>query len=101
ASGLCRRRFDQERLNFFHYILYAHSRGKPKCPASTPEEQAACLLSPDFHVPSTSSGVSDLPGADSMVTLGAWGNGFVGTEFMQASTTLHELGHSLWRTHGG
>ncbi len=31
-AGTCRRRFDQNRLNFFHYVLYAHSRGKPKEP---------------------------------------------------------------------
>jgi len=102
ASGACRSRFDQNRLNFFHYILYAHAKGKPKCAGTTPAEQAACVEgNPDFHVPSSSSGSSDLPGGDSMVTMGFWGNGFVGTDFAQASTTMHELGHSMWRTHGG
>ena len=35
-----------------------------------------------------------------MVTLGLW-DALVGTEFMQASTTLHELGHNLGLWHGG
>ena len=35
-----------------------------------------------------------------MITLGLWDN-FVGTNFMQASTLLHELGHNLGLIHGG
>ena len=46
------------------------------------------------------SGVGELPGRFFMVTLGLW-DGLVGTEFMQASTTLHELGHNLGLWHGG
>ena len=48
------------RLNFFHYVLYAHARGKPKelCLTGTPTDQATCrATNPDFHVPSSSSGV--------------------------------------------
>ena len=104
TSGACRRRFDRNRMNYFHYMLYAHSRGKPKelCITGTPAEQEQCKLTdPNYHVPSSSSGVSDLPGGDGMVTLGQWGHGFVGSVFVQASTTMHELGHSLWRSHGG
>ena len=116
-TGGCRRRFDQERMNFFHYILYAHYRGKPEstypCLDATgqevmyPDTTARPLTcgplatNPNFHIPSTSSGVADLPGADAMVTLGAWGNNFTGSDFVQASTTMHELGHTFALTHGG
>jgi hypothetical protein len=103
VAGNCRRRFDQNRLNFFHYILYAHSRAKPKdlCLTGTDDEKAACRNTVAYHTPSTASGVSDQPGGDSMVTLGGWGHGFVGSDFVRASTTMHELGHSFWRGHGG
>jgi hypothetical protein len=103
VSGNCRRRFDQERLNFFHYILYAHARAKPKepCVTGTDAQRATCrATNPDFHIPGTSTGVSDFLGGDGLVTLGAWGD-FVGSEFVVASTTMHELGHSFGRGHGG
>ena len=44
--------------------------------------------------------MSDLPGGNGMITLGLWDD-FIGTQFVQASTTLHELGHSLNLWHGG
>jgi hypothetical protein len=50
--------------------------------------------------PRSNSGVSDVGGGDLMVTLGLWDNS-VGTDFMQASTLLHELGHNLDLGHGG
>ena len=84
AGTDCRQRFDTNRRDLFHYLLYAHARGMPK--STDP-------ASPDFHVPRSSSGISDLPGGDGMVTLGLWDN-FVGTDFVQASTTMHELGHN-------
>src|SRR5262249_42440377 len=87
----CRRRFDRDRNGFFHYMLYAHARGMPK---STDK------ASPDFHVPRSTSGVSDLPGGNGMVTLGLWDN-FIGTDFAVAATTMHELGHQLELWHGG
>jgi hypothetical protein len=91
-AGNCRRRFDRERNNFFHYVLFAHSRGIPKSSDPT---------SSDFHVPSSSGGRGDLPaGADAVVTLGWWDN-FVGTDLNQASVLLHELGHNLGLWHGG
>jgi hypothetical protein len=91
-AGNCRRRFDRERNNFFHYVLFAHSRGIPKSSDPT---------SSDFHVPSSSGGRGDLPaGADAVVTLGWWDN-FVGTDLNQASTLLHEIGHNLGLWHGG
>ena len=104
VAGDCRRRFDQNRLNFFHYVLYAHARGKPKelCLTGSPAEQEQCrATNPDFHVPSGSSGSGDLPGGDALVTLGFWGHAFVGSDFVRASTTLHELGHNLRLSHGG
>jgi len=57
-------------------------------------------LSVSNGTPRSNSGVSDVGGADLMVTLGRWDNQ-VGSEFMQASTLLHELGHSLDLGHGG
>ena len=103
-SGTCRRRFDQERLNFFRYILYAHSRGKPKelCITGTAAEQETCrATNPNFHIPSSASGIADFPGGDALVSLGQWGHGFVGSDFVRASTTLHEMGHTMHLSHGG
>ena len=51
-------------------------------------------------VPRSNSGQSDLLGGDVIVTLGRWDD-FTGTEFMQASTLMHELGHNLALRHGG
>ena len=114
AGSNCRNRFDSERLNFFHYVLFAHSRGIPKSPLPCldssgtpvgPDASGACTApltdNPDFHVPRSSGGRGDLPtGGDAIVTLGWWDN-FVGTDFNQASTLLHELGHNLGLWHGG
>ena len=61
---------------------------------------AARHHNPLFHVPRSSAGVGDVPGGDFIVSLGFW-DGFVGTDFVQAATTLHELGHNLERWHGG
>jgi len=51
-------------------------------------------------VPRSNSGASDLLGGDVLVALGRWDD-FTGTEFMQASTLMHELGHNLALRHGG
>ncbi len=91
GTGSCRQRFDSNRKDFFHYVLYAHARGIPK--STNP-------ASPDFHVPRGSSGIGDLPGGDALVSLGFWDR-FVGSDFVQASTTMHELGHNMGRSHGG
>jgi len=48
----------------------------------------------------TTSGVSDIGGADSLVTLGLW-KAAGQTDPVQAGTFMHELGHSLGLTHGG
>jgi len=90
-TGKHRRRFDRERFGLFHYVLYAHARGNPK--SDFPDN-------PDFHHPTTASGVADLPGGNVLVTLGLWDD-FVGRPFVRASTTFHETGHNLGLWHGG
>lgn len=111
-AGAHRRRFDLNRRDYFHYVLYSHAQGRPKSPlpclnAGTPtgfgpNGTCAAPLSdnPDYHVPLSVSGVSDLPGGNVLVSLGLWEN-FTGTTFVQASTTFHELGHNLNLWHGG
>ena len=57
---------------------------------------------PEFYVPQSFSGKGDLPGGDAMVTLGLWDHTkFVASKFFQASTAMHELGHTLDLRHGG
>ena len=113
-SSAHRRRFDRDREDFFHYVLYAHARGKAKSPfpciengvpsGYTNTQTHSCSSTgaenPLFDVPTSASGIADLPGNTAMITLGLWDN-FVGTTFMQASTTLHELGHNLNLWHSG
>ena len=48
----------------------------------------------------STSGVSDIGGGDSLITLGLWG-ALGQTDPVQAGTFMHELGHSLGLTHGG
>jgi X-X-X-Leu-X-X-Gly heptad repeat protein len=48
----------------------------------------------------STSGVSDIGGGDSLITLGLWGTAEQ-TDPVQAGTFMHELGHSLGLTHGG
>jgi X-X-X-Leu-X-X-Gly heptad repeat protein len=48
----------------------------------------------------STSGVSDIGGGDSLITLGLWGSSGQ-TDPVQAGTLMHELGHSLGLTHGG
>jgi Bacterial Ig domain len=111
AAGTHRRRFDPVRRGLFHYVLYAHSRAKPKsalpclingvpAPYDSNNNTACNIDNPDFHVPSSTSGIADLPGGNVLVTLGFW-NEFVGRPFARAATTFHELGHNLELYHGG
>jgi hypothetical protein len=51
-------------------------------------------------VASTRSGISDIGGADSLISLGLWGPDGQ-TDQVQSGTLMHELGHSLGLTHGG
>ncbi|MFN8008418.1 MAG: hypothetical protein U0V70_15630 [Terriglobia bacterium] len=59
---------------------------------------------PDLSVASSkatsASGLSDVGGADSLITLGLWGADGLTTQ-VQAGTLMHELGHALALTHGG
>lgn len=78
---------DVRRKPIFRYILLANSQNS--------------------NGSAGASGVSELPGNKSMVTMGNWSfsrNGIQNTNVlinMQASTIMHELGHSLGLHHGG
>jgi hypothetical protein len=106
-GGICERRFDRNRKDMFHYVLFAHALGMPKAPCLLPDgsSDTACEnTNPDFHVPVTNSGIGDLAGGDLMVSLGAFKDAQgkpVGSDFIQGSTLMHELGHNFERRHGG
>jgi hypothetical protein len=96
-------KFDQNRNGLIHYLLYAHTRGKPRnlCVNEDGSPDLNCeATNPDFHVAWSSSGVSALPGDRAIISLGRWDD-FVGKPFMVASTTLHEIGHQWELYHGG
>ena len=80
-------RFDQNRLRHSkRYVLFAHALGLESSVDGIPTEEG--------------SAIGNHTGGDAMVTLGFWDN-FVGTDFMQASTWLHEFGHTGSLKHGG
>ena len=122
-AGDKRRRFDRGRKDLFHYVLLGHARARPKsllpCLKPDPEDleppvamvptgydangtcnTAGWAPNPDFHIPTSVSGVADLPGGDVLITLGLWDE-FVARPFVRASTLFHELGHNLELFHGG
>jgi hypothetical protein len=106
-GAACERRFDRNRQDIFHYVLFAHAVGLPKAAClngdGTADDQCQAT-NPDFHVPRTNSGVADVPGGDLMVALGAFSDVSgkpVGTPFMQGATLMHELGHNFELTHAG
>jgi VCBS repeat-containing protein len=107
GSPNCDRRFDRNRKDMFRYALFAHAIGLPKepCLEADGSADAACQQSnADFHVPRTNSGVADFPGGDVVVSLGGFDDAAgnpIGTSFMQASTLMHELGHTFLLTHAG
>ncbi len=68
--------------------------------SSTYTQSTDPRLSVSSGVESTGSGFSDVGGADSLITLGLWGDPGKTNE-VQAGTFTHELGHSLALTHGG
>jgi hypothetical protein len=79
-------RFARNRKDMFRYALFAHALGIP---------------SPtDAKTPRRTSGIGDSSGGDLMVTLGLWDNQ-TGSDFVQASTLMHELGHTFGLRHGG
>ena len=49
----------------------------------------------------TGSGMSDIGGADSVITLGGWDLSGAAAVNPNAGTLMHELGHTLGLTHGG
>ena len=102
----------RERRPYFHYALGAHTRGTPSSPlpclaadgqpAGYPPNSTTCAAgtdNPQFHVPSGSRGLSDLPGRNVLLSLGLWDE-FVGRPFAREGALFHELGHNqnLWHS---
>jgi len=96
AGALCRRRFDANRFHIFKYGLIAHA-------TAIPREDDPATPYDETRAPRSISGVADggIGGGDFMVTLGFWGNNFIGTDFVQTSTIAHEMGHTIALRHGG
>ena len=95
----CVRRFDSNRKDTFRYGLWAHALGLPKV-----DDSGVPLVDAGSYIPRNISGVADgggSGGGDFMITLGAFGSD-VGNESVQAqaSTFMHELGHTLRLRHG-
>jgi len=67
---------------------------------AAPTKATDPFLSVGSSVVSTGSGVSDIGGADSLISLGLWGADGQ-TVPVESGTFMHELGHSLGLTHGG
>src|SRR5438874_7741370 len=105
----CVRLFDPSRGDSFREAMFVHSVGIPKDPCQIVDTHGDLVSDPncnthDFHVPRTNSGIGDFPGGDLMVALGAFDDTLgkpIGTEFMQGSTLMHELGHTFEYTHAG
>ena len=116
-TGNCRVRFDGVRNGIFHHVLYAHARAKPKSlpcldsdgdaipfddAGDCNEDENPAFNPINYHVPSSTSGIAHLPGSSVLIALGGWDTtNFVGTRFMQVSTTVHELGHNIGLYTGG
>jgi hypothetical protein len=103
---------DPGRERYFRFGLYAHAKGTHKSPfpcldddnnpTMTVDGECSDQPNPKFYVPGGISGSADFPGGDYMVTLGFFDNvSFVGSDFVVASTTMHELGHTIGLGHGG
>jgi len=67
-----------EKAQIFHYVIFGHDRKNG----------------------GTTSGYSEAPGNDILITLGSWDYS-VGTEDHQAGALMHEIGHNLNLLHGG
>lgn len=84
------------------YFGTATERNDPAAAAIREAKRQAfryCIFG-NMHGSDTSSGLSELPGNDFMVTLGGWGTPG-GTSNQKAGTFMHEMGHSLGLGHGG
>lgn len=79
--------FDLRRKNIFHYMLFGNSQ-----------------LNTGLR---DSSGLAEISGNDSIITLGGWGLNALTSENQnklinfQAGTVMHEFGHNLSLRHGG
>jgi hypothetical protein len=77
--------FSYDRLQFFHYLIFANSQ--------------------NLNGSSGSSGLAEFEGNDLIVSLGNWGLSAAGDLNklinFQATTLMHELGHNLGLHHGG
>ncbi len=69
-----------QKAQVFHYVIFTH------------QQSGASNLA--------SSGISEMPGNDAMISLGSF-DGKVGTKDQQQGTLLHEIGHNLYLDHGG
>lgn len=67
---------------------------------AAPTKATDPFLSVGSGVVNAGSGVSDIGGADSIISLGLWGADGR-TVPVQSGTLMHELGHTLGLTHGG
>jgi hypothetical protein len=103
-STWCQRRFDRIRLPMFRYVLWAHFLGRPqKDDPATPADES--------RYPRKNSGIADFPGGDLMMALGGFVdvrtiNGvqtptYNASTVTQASTLMHEIGHTVYLGHGG
>jgi hypothetical protein len=97
-------RFPRVRKDMFRYALFAHALALP---SSLPQNQGAESYYDvngnfvrSFTPPRKTSGIADVGGADLMITLGQWDGG-KGTDFVQATTLMHEMGHLFGLRHGG
>ena len=80
-SANCQNILGARRL-VFHYMVFAHS----------------------YKASPRSSGIAELPGNDSLVTLGGWNmatRSFGRQVQIEAGTLMHEFGHNLNLKHGG
>src|SRR5205814_497238 len=105
--------FDKNRNGLFHWLFYAHANGWPRSPLpcldsnkmpTDTDASGNCTVqsNPNFRVPTTLSGVAQLPGSKVLITLGLWDKiKFIGSTGAIIGTTLHEFGHNLELYHGG
>jgi len=79
--------FDRNRKDTHHYALIPHALGEPS--NGNPKK------------PKKTSGKAQRFGGNFMVTLGFWGNNFLGPIDVFVATFVHEIGHNFGRGHSG
>jgi hypothetical protein len=96
--------YAQVRRRVYHYALFVHySSCQPGPPGNTEQYCTACPKDRGgFSPKSGSTGTSETPGNDLMVSLGAYlfDVGLPLTVNTEGGTFLHELGHNLGLGHG-